>query len=52
MIKIVEVCLDDLRIVYEASLSVCDDCTQDDCEMCDIREAQTTVSEILRANGR
>ena len=52
MIKIVSIHLDDLRIVYEASLSICDNCTSDDCGICETREAQDTVREILRENGR
>lgn len=43
----VNVDLDVLRIVYEASLSVCDNCTSDDCGICDIREAQDRISQIL-----
>lgn len=46
-----EVDLEDLEIVYKASLSVCDACTNDDCSLCKIRESQTTVSGVLRENG-
>lgn len=44
----VNVDLDVLRIVYEASLSVCDNCTSDDCGICDIRKSQDEVSELLK----
>lgn len=45
---VVEVNLGDLRIIYEASLSVCDDCTNDDCSVCEIRESQDIVSELIK----
>jgi len=47
----IEVDIQDLNTVYGASLSVCDDCTTDDCGYCPIRESQDKVSEILRENG-
>lgn len=46
----VEIDIDDLRIIYVASLSACDDCTNDDCGMCELRISQDIVSEILREN--
>lgn len=44
----VKVDLGDLRIVYEASLSACDNCTSDDCGVCEIRESQDIVRELIR----
>ena len=43
----IEVDVQDLNTVYYASLSVCDDCTSDDCGICEIREAQDRISQIL-----
>ena len=44
----IEVDIQDLNTVYEASLSACDNCTSDDCGICGIRKAQDKVSELLR----
>lgn len=44
----VEIDLEDLKIIYKASLGTCDDCTNDDCGICEIRKSQDRVSEILR----
>ena len=44
----VNVDLDILKIIYEASLSVCDNCTSDDCGICEIRESQDIVSDLIR----
>jgi len=50
VVRMVEIDIDDLRIIYVASLSACDDCTNDDCGMCELRISQDIVSEILREN--
>jgi len=46
--KIVEIDERDLNIVYQSSLSVCADCTIDDCGTCEIRKSQDAVYEILK----
>ena len=44
----VNVDLDILKIIYEASLSVCDNCTNDDCGTCEIRKSQDAVYKTLK----
>lgn len=45
---LIDINLFDLKTVYLASLSACDDCTADDCGICDIRQSQDAISEILK----
>lgn len=40
--------LNALQVVYEASFGTCDDCTEEDCSNCDLRNAQTIIKGMLQ----